>query len=604
MTEGDVPVPETRPEPQPDLQPDLRYETYYDFGSPWSFHRDATEAERKAQQEWQNELVGRGDVEFGPDVFVSPRAHVHPGRLRLGATSYIGGHALVKVDVLEMGSECTLNPYSVVRGQVRMGDQVRIGAHTSLLGFNHSIAPDRPVCKQPTTSRGITIGDDVWIGSHVVVLDGVHVGDHAVLGAGAVVTKDVPAWAVVGGNPARQIRDRRQVRQNGQAGNARQAGAAGGDLAARLTAFADRAREEAEAVLARCWQPVADSGEGVLHGGRFLDRPGAVPTVRAWCDAVEIADLLLGTTPPQLPGEEIAAHLRGRQDAATGLVPEYATPAHPRAQPSLDNGASYHILCVGYALELLGTSFAHPVRAVSDLPGPELLSRLPALPWDTRGWSAGSWVDGVGTALHRNLVDFGVTGPAEPLFGWLLTNADPFTGMWSRPDVNGRWLQPVNGFYRLTRGTYAQFGLPLPYPEQALDTVLTHSRDGAYFGDDLGNACNVLDVIHPLWLIGKQTRLRRDEGEAWARRQLERALTRWRAGAGFSFALEDDRGPERDRTPGLQGTEMWLAVIWLLADYLGESAALGYRPRGVHRPEPASSLRGGGAAVTAPRAGS
>ncbi|SDR82629.1 transferase hexapeptide (six repeat-containing protein) [Actinopolymorpha singaporensis] len=602
MTDGGVPVSETHSETYP--------ETFYDFGSPWSFHRDATEADRKAQQEWQNELAGRGDVEFGPDVFVSDRAHVYPERLRMGAKSYIGGHAMVKVDVLEMGSECTLNPYSVVRGRVRMGDQVRIGAHTSLLGFNHSMAPDRPVCKQPTTSRGITIGNDVWIGSHVVVLDGVHVGDHAVLGAGAVVTKDVPAWAIVGGNPARQIRDRRQT------------GRAGGDLAARLTAFADRAREQAEAVLARCWQSApdgsADTGddtrEGVVHGGRFLDRPGAVPTVRAWCDAVEIADLLLGTTPPQVPGEEIAAHLRGRQDAATGLVPEYATPAQfsglqPVEQPGLDNGANYHILSVGYALELLGTSFPEPVRAVSDLPGHELVARLAALPWDTRGWSAGSWVDGVGTALHRNLVDFGVTGPAETLFGWLLTNADPFTGMWSRPDVNGRWLQPVNGFYRLTRGTYAQFGLPLPYPEQAMDTVLTHSRDAGYFGDDLGNACNVLDVIHPLWLIGKQTRLRRNEGEVWARRQLERALTRWRDGAGFSFGLEDGRGAERDRTPGLQGTEMWLAVIWLLADYLGESGALGYRPRGVHRPEPASSLRGVTAAsaacgVTAARAGS
>ncbi|GAA2757795.1 acetyltransferase-like isoleucine patch superfamily enzyme [Actinopolymorpha rutila] len=592
MTDGGVPVPETHPE--------THAETYYDFGSPWSFHRDATEPERKAQQEWQNELAGRGDVEFGPDVFVSARAHVYPERLRMGAKSYIGGHAVVKVDVLEMGAECTLNPYSVVRGQVRMGDQVRIGAHTSLLGFNHSTAPDRPVCKQPTTSRGITIGNDVWIGSHVVVLDGVHVGDHAVLGAGAVVTKDVPAWAIVGGNPARQIRDRRQT------------GRAGGDLATRLTAFADRAREQAEAVLARCWRPAPDAGddagEGVVHGGRFLDRPGAVPTVRAWCDAVEIADLLLGTTPPHLPGEEIAAHLRGRQDAGTGLVPEYATPGQPHEQPSLDNGASYHILSVGYALELLGTSFPQPIRAVSDLPGPELVARLAALPWDTRGWSAGSWVDGVGTALHRNLVDFGVTGPAEPLFGWLLTNADPFTGMWSAPDPNGRWLQPVNGFYRLTRGTYAQFGLPLPYPEQALDTVLTHSRDAAYFADDRGNACNVLDVIHPLWLVGKQTRLRRNEGEQWARWQLERALTRWRDGAGFSFALEDDRGPDRDRTPGLQGTEMWLAVIWLLADYLGESGALGYRPRGVHRPEPASSLRGvtaatAAAGVTAPRAG-
>ena len=188
------------------------------------------------------------------------------------------------------------------------------------------------------------------------------------------------------------------------------------------------------------------------------------------------------------------------QDADTGLLPEYGT-----AQASLDSGgAAYHILCVGYALRLLGTSFTHPVRAISELEPADLLARLEKLPWDTRGWGAGAWVDAFGTGVCRNLVDFGVRSPVEPLFGWLLANADPFTGMWSRPDTKQRWLQPVNGFYRLTRGTYAQFGLPLPYPEQAVDTVLSQSRDPEYFADDRGNACNVLDVIHPLWLTGKQ----------------------------------------------------------------------------------------------------
>ena len=69
--------------------------------------------------------------------------------------------------------------------------------------------PSKPVYQQPVTSKGITIGKDVWIGSHIVVLDGVTVGSHAVLAAGAVVTKDVPDWTVVGGNLARKIRDRR-----------------------------------------------------------------------------------------------------------------------------------------------------------------------------------------------------------------------------------------------------------------------------------------------------------------------------------------------------------------------------------------------------------
>jgi acetyltransferase-like isoleucine patch superfamily enzyme len=547
-------------------------EGFYDF-APWAFRRDATDDERKAQHALQAELEARGDVTFGPDVFVSPLAAIYPSRLDVGAGSYIAAHAYVLVDDLRMGEYSTLNPYSVARGRVRMGDLVRVGAHTSLLGFNHSFEPDRPVCRQPTTSKGITIGDDVWIGSHVVVVDGVHIGDHAVVGAGAVVTKDVPAWAVVGGNPARFIRDRRTPR------SPRRSGAT--DLSDRLAEFADRARTQAADLLGRCWQDDA----GSQLGGRYLDRPGADPTVRAWCDAVEIADLLLGAPPPHADGTAIADHLRTRQDPATGLCPEYSE-AGP---PSLDTAAAYHILCVGYALQLLGTSFVHPVRAVSDMAPAELIRRLDGLPWPSRGWAAGSWVDAWGTGACRNHVDFGVRSELETLFGWLLTHADPFHGMWSQPDVRQRWLLPVNGFYRLTRGTYAQFGLPLPYPDQAVDTVLTHARDRAYFGDDRGNACNVLDVIHPLWLAGQQTDSRRDEGERWARGQLDRALSRWRDGEGFAFALEPGVGSAH--TAGLQGTEMWLAIIWLLADYVGASEALGYRPRGVHRPEPATSLR-------------
>jgi hypothetical protein len=128
----------------------------------------------------------------------------------------------------------------------------------------------------------------------------------------------------------------------------------------------------------------------------------------------------------------------------------------------------------------------------------------------------------------------------------------------------------------------------LPYPEQAVATVLAHSNDRRMFTGDNYNACNILDVIHPLWLARKQTTYGEQEGRRWAEAQLRAILTRWVDGAGFAFAPDgtDDRA-----IPGLQGTEMWLAIIWLLSDYLGVSDALGYRPRGVHRPEPLINLR-------------
>jgi acetyltransferase-like isoleucine patch superfamily enzyme len=541
----------------------------FDF-CPWRFWREAEGADREAQLSWQAGLIANGASSLGERCFVSPLAGVYPERLALGDDCYIAAYAYVTGTVTS-GAHCTINPYAVVRGQVALGTGVRIGAHSSLLGFNHSFAPDRPVYKQPTTSKGIVVGDDVWIGSHVVVVDGVTIGDHAIIGAGAVVTRDIPPYAVAAGNPARVLRDRRGP----------EARRATPELAQRLERFAATARAQMPAVLERCYDGA---------GGRYLDRPGANPTARAWCDATEIA-AFFDATPPQVAPEDLIARLQSFQDPTTGLLPDPHSPPDPATdQPAWlsDHLSRYHLLAVGYALELLGARLRHPIHVVENMSAERLYEQLERLPWQTNAWSAGDWIDCFGTGLYLNRAHFGGRNGPEALFGWLLTHADRASGVWGSPTAAERWLQPVNGFYRLTRGSYAQFGVPLPYPEAAIDTVLAHSRDRSFFRDDCGNACNVLDVIHPLWLCARQTDYRRSEAQAWARGQLDRALSRWQENAGFSFALEI--GDDAKRTPGLQGTEMWLSIIWLLADLCGESTALGYRPRGVHRPEPALNL--------------
>jgi acetyltransferase-like isoleucine patch superfamily enzyme len=533
---------------------------------PWLFGKEATERQRAAQEKRQRSLGG--DTEVGERCYLAESAAVYPDRLRLGADSYIAAHAYV-TGQLTAGTDCTLNPFTVVRGSVVLGNGVRIGAHTSLLGFNHSVAADRPVFQQPHVSRGITVGDDVWIGSQVVVVDGVTIGDHCVIGAGAVVTRDLPAWTVAAGNPARPIRDRRDARTVRPV--------RGGDALAR---FADTARTQAADVLGRCWT-----------GDRYVDKPGAAPTVRAHCDAVEIADLLLGTAPQQLDAAEHAGRLAALQDPGTGLVPEFDEPVPvPDDDGFLGEGAAlYHVLCAGYALDLLGSRFPHPVRGVREMTAGQLVARLEGLPWRDAAWGAGAWIDTWATAAHWNLRHAGAdgarTGGVEALFGWLLTRADPWTGMWGTPSPTAGRLQVVNGYYRLTRGSFAQYGLPVPHPRRVVDAVLDHARDVRYFGAGQENACNVLDVAHPLWLCGRQLGdgYRSAEIRGWAERQLAAALPRWIDGQGFAFGP----GPAG---PGLQGSEMWLAIVWLLADLLGRSDSLGYRPRGIHRPEPAPAI--------------
>lgn len=534
----------------------------YDF-CPWRFWSEAAPDEQAEQLASQKALAAEQSVVIGERCFVSPVAGVFCDRLELGDRSYIAGYGYVTGDVTT-GQDCTINPYAVVRGKVRFGDGVRVGAHASILGFNHGTADlDKPIHRQPLTSRGIVVGDDVWIGSGVIVLDGVTVGAHAVLAAGAVVTRDVPEWAIVGGNPAKLIRDRRA------AATSRPTTQPLSD--AELAAFSRRVRRQWPAVLAQHWD-----------GTRYLDRPGGSPTARAWGDAVEIA-AMFARTPTQIPVTELAATMRSWQDPASGLVIDPWRTHPPAADPLDDGQALYDTFSAAYALEQLGAALPHPVRVVDALPPDELNARLDALPWATNAWAAGAWIDAYATALHLNAKHFSSGRGPEPLFGWLLTRADPTTGLWGSPTGDDR-LQPVNGFYRLTRGAHAQFDLPVPYPQATIDTVLAHAGDTRYFRADRGNACNVLDVAHPLWLCGKQIRHRHGEIAAWAQEQLTRAVSGWVENAGFSFELE--HGDTPDSRPSLQGTEMWLAITCLLAELTGRTALLGFRPGGVHRMQP------------------
>jgi acetyltransferase-like isoleucine patch superfamily enzyme len=174
---------------------------------------------RSWAEPWQHEVHARlralEALEVDPGSFIAEQANVfaeptRPVVVQAGAS--IAAHAFVHGPVT-LCAHVSVNPHATLDGGrkgIVIGAGSRIATHAMLFAFDHGIAADRPIREQSVRSRGIVVGEDVWIGAGATVTDGVHIGDYAVVGAGAVVTRDVPPWAVVGGVPARVLFDRRR----------------------------------------------------------------------------------------------------------------------------------------------------------------------------------------------------------------------------------------------------------------------------------------------------------------------------------------------------------------------------------------------------------
>ncbi len=112
---------------------------------------------------------------------------------------------------LAIGDDCSLNhnvQLGASGGSITLGSNVIIGPNTVLRAADHGTAIGVPMRRQPHKGGIILVEDDVWIGSNVVILKNVRLGAGCVVAAGAVVTKDVPPRAIVGGVPARRIGER------------------------------------------------------------------------------------------------------------------------------------------------------------------------------------------------------------------------------------------------------------------------------------------------------------------------------------------------------------------------------------------------------------
>lgn len=174
---------------------------------------------RAWQDEVQRHLMEQETVELGEGCFVAPEAAIfgEPGRaVRLGDGCAIAANAFLH-GPLTLGAGVSVNARASLDGGAKgivVGEGTRIASGACLYAFDHGMAPEREIREQPVVSRGIVIGADVWIGAQAGVTDGVRVGDHAVVAMGAVVTRDVPEWAIVAGVPAKVIGDRRERKQS------------------------------------------------------------------------------------------------------------------------------------------------------------------------------------------------------------------------------------------------------------------------------------------------------------------------------------------------------------------------------------------------------
>jgi len=139
--------------------------------------------------------IARGaKVRFGRFTWIGDGSKIrcHEGVVEIGAKTV-------------MGQECTISAYQ----RVRIGEQCVIADRAMFIDFDHGVVEvERPIRVQGIYKRDVEVGSNVWIGYGACVLRGVRIGDNAIVGTSTVVTRSIPANAVVVGSPARILRMR------------------------------------------------------------------------------------------------------------------------------------------------------------------------------------------------------------------------------------------------------------------------------------------------------------------------------------------------------------------------------------------------------------
>ena len=166
------------------------------------------------------------DLRLGRNVYVGPGVQIFEtaggGPVILGDGVAIHSNVILEAGrqgAITLGAGSSIHPGCQLKAYIApilIGEGVMIAANVALYSYDHGMAPDQPIREQPIKAKGpITIENEAWIGTAAIILSGVTIGEGAVVAAGAVVTRDVPAGAIAAGNPARIVKHRKELEPAG-----------------------------------------------------------------------------------------------------------------------------------------------------------------------------------------------------------------------------------------------------------------------------------------------------------------------------------------------------------------------------------------------------
>lgn len=154
-------------------------------------------------------------ADIGEKVFIGVRCNMdRPWCVKIGMRAWAEDNVYMKIvdddACLEIGEGVFIGRATEfdIQERVYVGDHTIIAPNCFITDHSHGISAELRIDQQACSAKPVVIGSDVWIGTGAVVLSGVKVGDGAIVGANAVITKDVPSMAIVAGVPAKLLRYR------------------------------------------------------------------------------------------------------------------------------------------------------------------------------------------------------------------------------------------------------------------------------------------------------------------------------------------------------------------------------------------------------------